>query len=111
LILNLSEKAQHIETNCAQKIVLALGSSILALIDPTKGEHIATLGETTGSEALKIIQKKMNQDATGRRILQEKPYINSSTLDMNALSLLPTNTFGYGYYKFMSERGFSADER
>jgi hypothetical protein len=38
------EKAHYVETNCAQKLVLALGSSVLALIDPTKGNHIATLG-------------------------------------------------------------------
>jgi len=105
------ERASHIETNCTQKVILTIGSSLLALLDPSKGNHIATLGETTGSAALKIIQRKMQQDLGGRRILSEKPYINSDTLKMKDLSLLPTNTFGYGYYQFMNDRGFEADDR
>jgi ubiquinone biosynthesis protein COQ4 len=68
-------------------------------------------GETTASHALKTMHANMSQDVVGRRILAEKPYINSDTLDMQRLSQSPVNTLGHAYYRFMSQRGFDADDR
>mmetsp|Transcript_12596 Transcript_12596/g.23746 ORF Transcript_12596/g.23746 Transcript_12596/m.23746 type:complete len:176 (-) Transcript_12596:657-1184(-) len=45
----------------------------------------------------------------GRAVLNHRPRIKEETL--RKLEELPENTFGGSYWKFMSRRGFSPDER
>lgn len=37
----------HIEVNSIQRAILGLGSAFLSIIDPKRGDMIATMGETT----------------------------------------------------------------
>ncbi|KAK3088177.1 hypothetical protein FSP39_015709 [Pinctada imbricata] len=83
----------------------------MALLDPSRDDMIATLGETTGYRALKWMKEKMEQDEVGRQILQEQPLINTQTLDVDKLGELPEGTFGKQYWKFLSKNGFSPDAR
>lgn len=62
---------------------------------------IACLGETTGRDALRQILATMNSTDEGRRILTKKPRINSREIDLEALDMLPTSTFGYHYKQFL----------
>lgn len=101
----------HIVTNFAQKVALSLGSGFMAISDPSRGDMVATFGETTGYFALKTMREKMAADPVGRQILAEKPRIRSSTVDLEYLASLPKNTFGFVYSRFLSTRGFSPDER
>ena len=50
-------------------------------------------------------------DETGQRILTDRPVINSSTIDIEALGKLDKNTFGYAYFMFLKTNGFDPDER
>ena len=84
---------------------------LMAISDPSRGDMVATFGETTGHLALKTMREKMASDPVGRRILAEKPRIRSSSVDVDYLASLPENTFGHAYAKFLAERGFSPDER
>jgi len=101
----------HRATNLLQKVALSIGSGLMALSDPSRGDMVATFGETTGHFALKTMRAKMAADPVGRQILADQPRIRSSTIDVEHLSSLPENTFGYAYAKFLKERGFSPDER
>jgi ubiquinone biosynthesis protein COQ4 len=74
-------------------------------------DMVAALGETTGLRTLTTIRNKMLQNTTGRRILRERPVIHSSTVDFPKLLLLPENTFGHQYCRFMQEHNISADTR
>lgn len=38
----------HIETNLFQRTLLTVGSSVVSLLNPHRGDMIACLGETTG---------------------------------------------------------------
>ena len=52
------------------RIRLAAKAAVGALRDPyLRGDLVAVLGETTGTEALTSMRTKMRQDPTGRRIL------------------------------------------
>lgn len=64
---------------------------------------IACLGETTGTETLQNILQMMKISPEGAQILSERPRINSNVIDLDALSRLPTGTFGYAYKKFLDD--------
>ena len=83
----------------------------MAISDPSRGDMVATFGETTGHFALKTMRNKMAADPVGRQILTDKPRIRTSSVDVDYLSSLPENTFGRVYAQFLSSRGFSPDER
>lgn len=94
-----------------EKIFLATGSAIGALYNPHRADLVATLGETTGEQALIRIQKQMQEHPVGQQILQEKPIISESSLSLSSLENYPSNSLGKMYYDWMKEREFSPDER
>lgn len=64
---------------------------------------IACFGETTGIETLRQILKTMQSCDEGMKILADRPRINSSTIDLDALEQLPVDTLGYAYKKFLND--------
>lgn len=64
---------------------------------------IACLGETTGIEALQKTLQLMKDSPEGSQILDERPRINSKTIDLDALGRQPSDTFGYAYKKFLDD--------
>jgi len=101
----------HIPTHFFTKIGLAIGSGVIGLMNPKRDDMISVLGETTGHLALKNMRNKMKQNDIGRFILQDKPLINSQTLDLNYLRNLPSNTFGKAYIEYMDSHGFNMHDR
>lgn len=95
--------SNRIQLTEMQKIVLAAGSSIAALVNPRRHDMIACLGETTGEGALIQILEEMKKSDEGLRILEEKPRINTITVNLDELKNLPEDTFGYQYYKFLDD--------
>lgn len=83
----------------------------MALLNPERADLVATVGETTGEWALQQMKTKMEQTLEGRLILEEKPRINSGTIDFDALQKSDPSTFGYAYAHFMSSHGFSPNDR
>jgi len=92
-----------------QKAALAVGSAFGALVSPQRADLVAALGETTGEFALRRTKDKMLTSKEGRAIMNHRPRIKERTL--RELEDLPENTFGGQYWKFMSRRRFSPDER
>eukprot|EP01117_Protostelium_nocturnum_P017399 TRINITY_DN7085_c1_g1_i1.p1 TRINITY_DN7085_c1_g1~~TRINITY_DN7085_c1_g1_i1.p1 ORF type:complete len:268 (+),score=106.84 TRINITY_DN7085_c1_g1_i1:136-939(+) len=101
----------HIPISSLGKLGVAIGSSFGALSNPFRGDLVASLGETTGSFAVKKMLKNMKKDSIGVQILNERPTINEKTLDLNKLRTLSEDTFGGSYIRWMDERGFSPDSR
>ncbi|KAJ1558314.1 Ubiquinone biosynthesis protein [Nowakowskiella sp. JEL0078] len=50
-------------------------------------------------------------DPVGRRILRERPVINTQTLDLDRLRRLPVGTFGKEYVNFLDDCHVSPDTR
>lgn len=99
---NFDYMKNHQQTSFLQKGLMAIGSSLLALSRPTRGDMIAVLGETTGPFALERMRQRMMRSETGRYILEKKPQINSSTINFEELANLPLNTFGAHYLKYQT---------
>lgn len=94
-----------------QRIGLTVGSAITAFVDPARGDMIAMLGELTGDAALARMRDRMQQDPDGAWLLQHRPRIRQTHLDVEALRKLPTGSFGHAYAQYLDRYGFSPEER
>ncbi|NXB25819.1 COQ4 protein, partial [Rhagologus leucostigma] len=101
----------HIPTSPLQKALLAAGSAVMALYDPYRHDMVAVLGETTGCLALPNLRDKMKNHPEGYHILQERPRIRLSTLDVARLQGLPDGSLGREYVRFLEDNKVSPDTR
>uniref|UniRef100_A0A4X2LFP6 Ubiquinone biosynthesis protein COQ4 homolog, mitochondrial n=1 Tax=Vombatus ursinus TaxID=29139 RepID=A0A4X2LFP6_VOMUR len=101
----------HIPTSPLQKALLAAGAACMALYDPYRHDMVAVLGETTGHQALQALRDRMRRDPEGAQILQERPRIQLSTLDLSKLQTLPEGSFGWEYARFLDVNRVSPDTR
>lgn len=101
----------HIHTTCFQKSLLAVGSATLSLATPWRDDMIAVMGEVTGDQAIRYMHGKMKNDHVGSRILEERPRINSKTVDYDHLRTLPEDTFGKKYIDFIGTEKIDPDGR
>ncbi|KAJ3404287.1 hypothetical protein CcCBS67573_g07752 [Chytriomyces confervae] len=95
----------------AQRLSMAVGSAFKALSNPSREDMVAALGEVTGTLALQRMRTRMATDATGRRLLRERPVINTSTVSLSELRALPKHTLGRAYVSFLDIEGVSPDTR
>ncbi|XP_021782838.1 ubiquinone biosynthesis protein COQ4 homolog, mitochondrial isoform X1 [Papio anubis] len=103
--------SHHIPTSPLQKALLAAGSAAMALYDPYRHDMVAVLGETTGHRTLKVLRDRMRRDPEGAQILQERPRISTSTLDLGKLQSLPEGSLGREYLRFLDVNRVSPDTR
>lgn len=102
-------------STCWQRLFLAIDAASTAFADPTRADAVAVLGEITGHTALHAMHERMKNDATGQRILNEKPIVSKQTLPIEEIgksTLDPQNiTFGQAYGEFLRSHGFDPDDR
>lgn len=91
----------HIPLYSWQKHMLTIGSSLAALINPARGDMIATLSETSGESHLPRLRDDMLQHDEGRRLLVDRPSVNTKTVDMQKLRQMPVGSFGHEYTKWL----------
>lgn len=73
---------------------------------------VATLGETTGHLFLTRIRDQMLQSDEGRRILRERPVINTKTINFDKLKEeCAPGTFGHAYVSWLEGEGVTPDTR
>lgn len=98
----LEDYAKHnVSLSPLQRALLTVGSAVISLANPHRGDMIACLGETTGANALVHCRRRMNNTAEGQRILAQKPRVNTSTVDLSRLRDLPPGTVGRTYRDFL----------
>ncbi len=73
---------------------------------------VAALGEATATPYfIYRLRDAMLADATGRRILRDRPRITSSSMSMARLRTLPANSVGRTYAAWLDREGVSPDTR
>lgn len=85
--------------------------SVGAMLDPTRGDLVAGLGDVTAEEALRRLHKKMTASSSGQNLLKHKPLISSDLVSERNISTFREESLGAQYYHYMKEFHFSADER
>jgi len=102
----------HVPLTRVERLGLAVGSATMSLLDPRRGDLIAALGEATATPYfIYRLRDAMLSDPTGRRILRDRPRINSTSLSMEHLRALPKDTVGYAYAAWLDKEGVSPDTR
>ncbi|KIJ66841.1 hypothetical protein HYDPIDRAFT_108760 [Hydnomerulius pinastri MD-312] len=101
----------HIPLSTFENAFLAVGSAVMALVDPRRGDMVAALGETTAGSTLTKLRDALLDSPEGRRILKDRPRINSKTLDMDKLKALPDGTFGREYIRWLEACNVTPDSR
>ncbi|XP_048414767.1 ubiquinone biosynthesis protein COQ4 homolog, mitochondrial [Stegostoma tigrinum] len=101
----------HIPSSRLQKLLLASGSALMALYNPYRHDMVAVLGETTGLLAIQKLRDRMQNHPEGFQILQERPRISTTTLDLVSLRELPEGTFGREYVRFLDVNRVTPDSR
>lgn len=74
-------------------------------------DMIAALGDLTSGPVLPRLRDRMLETPEGRQILRDRPKVNSQTVDMDKLSLLPENSFGRAYVTWLERCGVTPDTR
>lgn len=101
----------HIPLTNLQRVLLAAGSSLTAIVDPYRHDMVADFGETTGHQALGWMRKKMLETEEGRAVLEERPRLNSKSVNYEQLARMAENTLGYQYSRFYVDNQVSPDTR
>ncbi|KAF4124794.1 ubiquinone biosynthesis protein COQ4 [Geosmithia morbida] len=104
--------AGHVPLTRVERAGLAIGSSIVSLLDPYRHDMIAALGEATATPYfIYRLRDAMLADPTGRQILRDRPRITSKTLSVDMLRRLPANSVGKAYVDWLDREGVSPDTR
>jgi len=101
----------HYPLNAFENAFMAVGSAITALKDPRRGDMIAALGETTAGSSLDRLRDTMVASPEGRRVLRERPSVNTETVNMDTLRALPEGSFGRAYVTWLERCGVTPDTR
>ena len=73
-----------------QRSILTVGCGVVAVTNPYRYDCVAYATEATAAPCqLTRLSQRIQQTAEGQTVLQEKPNIHSSTVDLDALKLLP----------------------
>ncbi|KAL2149877.1 hypothetical protein VTH82DRAFT_7553 [Thermothelomyces myriococcoides] len=102
----------HVPLTGIEKAALAIGSGLMSLRDPRRGDLIAAFAEATATPYfIYRLRDAMLASPTGRRILRDRPRITSASLDLPRLRALPANTVGRTYAAWLDREGVSPDTR
>ena len=87
-------------------MILAQPDVLTSLID-----MVAAFGEVSAGPTVAWLRDQMLASPEGRRILKQRPRINTSTVDMSKLAQLPEGTLGRAYVTWLERCGVTPDTR
>jgi ubiquinone biosynthesis protein COQ4 len=89
---------------------IGLGRAMLrSLLDSSDVEALLRLEELTSTRGMAATLARVRHSDEGQRLLNERPALNSSTVDLTALGAMPANTLGYAYARHLRENGLDLD--
>jgi ubiquinone biosynthesis protein COQ4 len=78
-------------------------------IDPNRLEEVFVIGESLNAHRIPAILERLEADPETRRLLQDRPRIDSAHVDFAALERLPDGTLGREYVRFLNDNGITPD--
>lgn len=79
------------------------------LLDSSRLGDIQEVGEIVGRESIMSAAEQLRDSEDGRRLLADKPELNSSQVDFAALARLPGGTVGRHYSDHLQRHGLDPD--
>lgn len=77
-----------------ERALLGVGSSLGLLVSPRRGDLLTVLTQVSSYPRIDHLVQQMHSTHEGRRLLVERPSLNSHTVNTDALAQLPEHTFG-----------------
>ncbi len=77
--------------------------------DPSRLDRVLALGEAVNLPIFEKVWNRFQSDPEGRKILAERPLIDSAHVDFDALEALPDESLGREYVRFLRANGITPD--
>jgi ubiquinone biosynthesis protein COQ4 len=77
--------------------------------NPSRLDRVFDLGVALNARRLPGVVARLEHDAEARRLLAERPSIDSRSVDLAALARLPDGTLGREYARFLHDNNISPD--
>jgi ubiquinone biosynthesis protein COQ4 len=77
--------------------------------DPGRLDQVLLLAQTVNLAALARAVERIDDDPAGRALLADRPRIDRSHVDFDALARLPDGTLGREYVRFLTDNGITPD--
>ncbi|KAL5370275.1 hypothetical protein CPHLJ_1g380 [Cryptosporidium parvum] len=92
-----------------EKVLLSVTSCVEGLKNPTDSNSVACITELTSNRALRRLQILMNSTPDGRRIIKNRPLIDSSKYSIKDLMAFPDDSLGRRYGEFLTTYNLEID--
>lgn len=94
-----------------ERALLGAGSALGLLMSPRRGDLLSVLTQVSSYARIDRLTAQMRSSPEGRRLLIERPSINSHTVDTDALAQLPSGTFGRVWVEWLAANQVRPDGR
>ena len=91
------------------RALAALRALVGLALDPKRLDLVFALTEALNGDCFARVARDLAGDAGGRRILDERPSIDSQRVDFDALAALPDGTLGREYVRFLRDHAITPD--
>ena len=91
-----------------RRLTAAAGAICRLAIEP-RMEWVSDLTDALCLPAMVRMGERLQRDAEGRRLLAERPRLDSSHVDLDALERLPEGTLGHEFARFLRAHGITPD--
>ncbi|EPQ31342.1 uncharacterized protein PFL1_01526 [Pseudozyma flocculosa PF-1] len=105
------DEVDHRQTSTTAKLLLTAGSALGLLNNPARGDLLSILTQVSSPPSLPHLLALMRSTESGRRLLVQRPSINSDTVDVEYLSQLKRGQFGREWIEWLKENGVGPDGR
>jgi ubiquinone biosynthesis protein COQ4 len=78
-------------------------------VDPNRLEQVFVIDEALNAARIPAMLEKLERDPETRRLLAERPRIDSAHVDFDALERLPDGTLGREYIRFLRDNDITPD--
>ncbi|GAK66576.1 ubiquinone biosynthesis protein COQ4, mitochondrial [Moesziomyces antarcticus] len=105
------DEVDHMRTSRLGRALLTAGSALGLLNNPARGDLLSMLTQVSSGPSLSHLLGLMRSTESGRRLLIERPSVNSETVDVEYLCSLERGKFGREWMEWLKENGVGPDGR
>jgi ubiquinone biosynthesis protein COQ4 len=87
------------------RLHVAIQSLRMLIKDPTDPVHGPRFQESLDGGRYTALVRQLTREATGSRLLSERPALSADRVDFEALSRLPPGTLGHAFARFYQDKG------
>jgi ubiquinone biosynthesis protein COQ4 len=91
------------------RLWLGLSAGVRLLLNPRDTQQVFLLAAAVDRETLLANHARMKASTAGRKLLRERPAIDRSGVDYEALRALPESTLGGAYARMLAREGLDPD--